>query len=214
MSNLGEKIMKLRKEAGLSQEELGEKLNVTRQTVSKWELGDTTPEINKLTELSKIFNVSMDELLNEGEELNRNNSNPISGEGNGSRSDIVKLLLIGLLIALICAGSYKYYKYLQYKRNERLVNNIINTGENFVSNIIDKGREMDREDDESYNQVTNTAIDTFNNVADKMYNSFEQRSNEMDDDFEQKSNEMYNKFEQKSSEIDEMYNNFLEKKDE
>ena len=43
-----EKLIKLRKEQGLSQEELGEKLNVTRQTVSKWELGETTPEMSKL----------------------------------------------------------------------------------------------------------------------------------------------------------------------
>ena len=42
-----EKLINLRKQKGLSQEELGYKLNVTRQTVSKWELGETTPEINK-----------------------------------------------------------------------------------------------------------------------------------------------------------------------
>ena len=41
-----EKLINLRKKAGLSQEELGYKLNVTRQTVSKWELGQTTPEMN------------------------------------------------------------------------------------------------------------------------------------------------------------------------
>ena len=43
-----EKLIKLRKEMGLSQEELGNKLNVARQTVSKWELGETTPEMDKL----------------------------------------------------------------------------------------------------------------------------------------------------------------------
>ena len=40
---LGKKILELRKKKGLSQEELGEKINVTRQTISNWELGETSP---------------------------------------------------------------------------------------------------------------------------------------------------------------------------
>ena len=72
-----EKLINLRKKAGLSQEELGYKLNVTRQTVSKWELGQTTPEMDKLIEISKIFNISVDELINESETKNDSNSNPI-----------------------------------------------------------------------------------------------------------------------------------------
>lgn len=64
-----EKLIELRRKEGLSQEELGYKLNVTRQTVSKWELGQTTPEMDKLVEMSKIFNISVDELINGSEEL-------------------------------------------------------------------------------------------------------------------------------------------------
>jgi len=62
-----EKLTKLRKMEGLSQEELGYRLNVTRQTVSKWELGQTTPEMDKLIEIGKIFNISVDDLLNDSE---------------------------------------------------------------------------------------------------------------------------------------------------
>ena len=58
-----ENLNRLRKEKGWSQEELGNRLNVSRQTVSKWELGSTTPELNKLMELSRIFQVSIDELV-------------------------------------------------------------------------------------------------------------------------------------------------------
>lgn len=57
-----EKLMQLRKSKGWSQEELGEQLDVTRQTVSKWELGTTTPEMGKLLELSRLFEISIDEL--------------------------------------------------------------------------------------------------------------------------------------------------------
>ena len=58
-----EKLIKLRKASGLSQEELGDKLNVARQTISKWELGETTPEMDKLEELSNLFEISIDELV-------------------------------------------------------------------------------------------------------------------------------------------------------
>lgn len=57
--------MNLRKQEGLSQEQLAEKLNVTRQTVSKWETDQTTPEMNKAKMLSRIFGVSYSFLLDE-----------------------------------------------------------------------------------------------------------------------------------------------------
>ena len=60
---LGNKILKLRKEKGYSQEEMAEKLDVTRQTISNWELGSTQPNPEQLKGLSKCLNVSIDELL-------------------------------------------------------------------------------------------------------------------------------------------------------
>lgn len=60
---LGNKILTLRKKNNITQEELAEQLNVTRQTISKWELGETSPDIKQAKELSKIFKVSLDELV-------------------------------------------------------------------------------------------------------------------------------------------------------
>ncbi len=60
---LGKKILELRKKSGLSQEGLGEKIDVTRQTISNWELGITSPNPEQLKMLSKEFNISIDELL-------------------------------------------------------------------------------------------------------------------------------------------------------
>ena len=60
--NLGNKILELRKKENLSQEQLAEKMNVTRQTISKWELNETTPDIKQAKELSKIFKIGLDEL--------------------------------------------------------------------------------------------------------------------------------------------------------
>ena len=62
---LHEKIYILRKKNGLSQEALAENLGVSRQSVSKWETGEATPEVNKLLSLSKLFGVTTDYLLND-----------------------------------------------------------------------------------------------------------------------------------------------------
>lgn len=62
--DLGNRILELRKKNGLSQEKLGEKINVTRQTISNWELEETSPNPTQLKLLSEVFNVSIDELLN------------------------------------------------------------------------------------------------------------------------------------------------------
>ena len=61
---IGNKIMELRKKNNLSQEELAEKVGVTRQTISKWELGETAPDIKQAKRLSELFHVSLDELVN------------------------------------------------------------------------------------------------------------------------------------------------------
>lgn len=60
---IGEKIQKLRKQRGLSQEALAEKVTVTRQTISKWELGQSLPDLDFIAQLSDIFNVSSDYLI-------------------------------------------------------------------------------------------------------------------------------------------------------
>ena len=61
-----EKLRSLRKDKSLSQEEVAEKLNVSRQTISKYELGDATPDLNKISEIAELFNVSFDYLLGDG----------------------------------------------------------------------------------------------------------------------------------------------------
>ena len=60
-----EKLIILRKKALLSQEELAEKLDVTRQTISKWELGQSKPDIDKLQMMSKLFEVDINTLTDE-----------------------------------------------------------------------------------------------------------------------------------------------------
>ena len=63
MEQLSEKILQCRKKAGLSQEALAEILGVSRQAISKWEIGDAVPDLPKLVALAKAFDVSTDWLL-------------------------------------------------------------------------------------------------------------------------------------------------------
>ena len=62
---LSEKLYKLRKNSGLSQEQLAEQLNVSRQAISKWEQGTAVPESEKLISISNYFGVTVDYLLKE-----------------------------------------------------------------------------------------------------------------------------------------------------
>ena len=68
---LSEKILSLRKRRGLSQAELAEKLNVSRQAVSRWEVGSALPDASNVLQLSKLFGVSADYLLNDDYESDR-----------------------------------------------------------------------------------------------------------------------------------------------
>lgn len=65
--NFSEKLLTLRKAKDLTQEQLAEKLDVSRQSVSKWESGQATPDLDKIVEISAIFDVTTDYLLKSSE---------------------------------------------------------------------------------------------------------------------------------------------------
>lgn len=75
---LGEKIMRLRQSKGLSQEEFGEKMGVSRQAVSKWETGQTMPDVDKIILMSDFFGVTTDYLLKD--EMNQTNTVNVDNE--------------------------------------------------------------------------------------------------------------------------------------
>ena len=112
---IGKKILKYRKKMGLSQEMLGEKINVSRQTISNWELNETAPDLKQAQKLSEIFNISLDELAGNEDailkklNITENNSNIII--------KLIKVLgvtlgtLIFVLMAIVCIYIYttNYY---------------------------------------------------------------------------------------------------------
>lgn len=81
---LADKIIRLRKEKGMSQEELAERLNVSRQAVSKWECSETVPDLQKIIQLSELFSVTTDYLLkDEIISIDRNAMNKEKDEDDG-----------------------------------------------------------------------------------------------------------------------------------
>ena len=106
---LHDKIYELRKKEGLSQEALAEKLGVSRQSVSKWETGEATPEVSKLLSLSKLFGVTTDYLLDDEAEEEKEVEMPSSSfevtsvnEAPPKKSkNSARKLLIALLICIL-----------------------------------------------------------------------------------------------------------------
>lgn len=96
----GEKIQKLRQEKNWSQERLAQELNLSRQSISKWESGTATPTVENLMELSKIFNVSVDSIL-ANEENQADNIKEDKTKDNKTKMDRKFLIISGAVIAVL-----------------------------------------------------------------------------------------------------------------
>ena len=171
-----EKLIKLRKEKLLSQEELGYELNVTRQTISKWELGQTTPDMDKLSDISNFFQVSIDSLLKGNDEKNTNHSNT-------GKKDLIIGIMIFLILLLLAAFIYylviNVVTLVKEDNDKKATNQIVSkqnidreTGVDFAGEVDDKlenVRETNKEITEpgtenstNYNVSSNTTTNTAN----------------------------------------------------
>ncbi|OLU36555.1 helix-turn-helix domain-containing protein [Ileibacterium valens] len=134
--NLGEKIMNLRKNAGYSQEELASLIGVSRQSVSKWELNDATPDLDKLLKISDLFSVSCDELLRDDKHpLRKRNDIRLSDEDvvnylSNSRknapmiSAAVILFILSPVFLISVGGSYSMGLFHSLFPNEETANGL------------------------------------------------------------------------------------------
>ena len=98
-----EKLMKLRKENAWSQEDFANKLNVSRQTISKWELGQTVPDTNNLSKIATIFGISVNDLLDENiDPTEKKIKNDKNIEGKKQKNEIkIFILVIVLILAIL-----------------------------------------------------------------------------------------------------------------
>ena len=95
---LSEKIYTLRKKSGLSQEQLAEQLNVSRQAISKWESGSSIPESDKLLAISDYFHVTLDYLMKEDADCSQA---PETQSADEHRFKDHKEMTVGLVICVI-----------------------------------------------------------------------------------------------------------------
>lgn len=96
-----EKLIILRKKAMLSQEQLAERLNVTRQTISKWELDQSKPDMDKLKEISKLFAVDLETLTNDEISLEKPNTTTNTKKNTGNRKIILIIAIIIFIGSLV-----------------------------------------------------------------------------------------------------------------
>lgn len=220
-----EKLIQLRKNAGLSQEELGYKLNVTRQTISKWELEQTTPEMDKLIEIAKIFNISVDELVGEKD---LSNEKPIIDDKaineKSNNNSILKILIIVIIFLLII---YMFFRFVIFKTASNFVTNIFNGSDelkNMVFEIIDKTNSNEDNDEvEQFNKLkedTDEEIDkrkdmlneAFNSAVDKqkeaqnVIDEQQEKLNQMKEDSEKSKKETVEEMEKQKEEFYKLYN--------
>lgn len=131
---LGDNILKLRKKLGLTQEELSEKIDVTRQTISNWELNETQPNTNQLKLLSKALNISVDELIDN--DIKTVVEEKVSNTEKQTQSIKKIVICIGILIMLFGVIGIASDIFNAYRERHHVVKSIeLNcslNGENYI----------------------------------------------------------------------------------
>ena len=110
-----EKLQKLRKQNGLSQEQLAEKLNVSRQAVSKWEMG-TIPDMENMVKLGRYFDCSLDYLMNDDIDTNaKSHQSPkIENKNLAWKCVATGLIITGLILSLLMPLFAKMYQGFEF----------------------------------------------------------------------------------------------------
>ncbi len=114
-NNIGAKIAELRKSKNLSQADLAQKLCVSNKTISKWECGNGTPDIEILSKMSKIFDVTIDGMVNSTDkkeidtEKQIKNNEQLSNSKNISKKSLITILSSAALILVLCISLLCYF---------------------------------------------------------------------------------------------------------
>lgn len=118
----GQKITNIRKENNLTQEQFAEMLNVSRQSVSKWELGTSFPDTEKLIKISKLFSCSIDYLLKD--EIESKDINQLQESDHARKSYYLGLLFTYLSFAPLLGffvGGYGIYHQKHTINNRKMI---------------------------------------------------------------------------------------------
>ena len=121
---LGNLILKYRKKYNLSQEELAKEIGVTRQTISKWELNETTPDLKQAIKLAEIFNINFNKIINV-----INNEESLKEERNERIKNYALILLLSILVIIIVSAISIFFYNYGYNQNHSTVYIVCNLDE-------------------------------------------------------------------------------------
>lgn len=165
-----QKLINLRKQKSMSQEELAERINVTRQTISKWELGQSKPDMDKLLEISKLFDVSVEAITNEAVSIGKEKViiKPKKKERKWILYILIVILILSIATLVVRIGQAREK---EKQKQDGFFNNVFGT----VTGIIE---------DQMDNSSVNTNING-NEIIDGIKDTFE----EIDEQFNNKQDE-------------------------
>lgn len=101
--DFGKQIRQIRKDAKLTQEQMAAKLNVSRQAVSNWENNKNLPDLEMIITISRVFGLSLDQLILGGDNMN-NMTEKLINDGSETRRTKMNLIMVGIGAALLCLG--------------------------------------------------------------------------------------------------------------
>ncbi len=104
---IGDRLLKLRKERNLSQEDLANELDVSRQTISKWETNQSVPDFDKIVPLCNYFGITTDELLTGNKNLLESNAQSIKSNYARNIAIAVMLYIISVVAIIICGAGFE-----------------------------------------------------------------------------------------------------------
>lgn len=191
-----EKLIKLRKEHALSQEELAEKLDVTRQTVSKWELGQSKPDMEKLVKISNVFNVSIESLTDD------NKTALGTGKTNmSSNKKFIVFLLIAILVIAVIFMPGKFYTNLFgsiFDMQKEIFNQMGTDLPTSVNDIFDTSSELI---DEIKSQVMSDQEQNNDNISEEEYNNLVNEIQQNYHNYQQDHQDNFNEFQTQYEDI-------------
>lgn len=174
--NIGSTISELRKKNNLTQEQLAEKLNVTRQTISKWECNETSPSIEDASKLANIFNVSLDELVGNKNVLEEKVSNVERLAGI-----IIKILkVIGVLLIIyfiLLVVSFLIFNSFSDKTSTELTGSVTCTLKGITETYQVTEKDGKLEVSNNINDIINTkSYNNANDILNAILNYYEENN--------------------------------------
>lgn len=158
--SFGENLISLRKQMGWSQDDLANNLNLSRQAISKWENDTSKPDIDNVKKISKIFSVTIDDLLNNEVPKEKAVALDVKKEEKKERTiTIVKLMIITVIVLYVISVIYKFASLLIIVNGVQKYANLSNY--HYVITTYENSSTITREEASFENGILNISVNTF-----------------------------------------------------